>query len=67
MAARGDMPETIRAGRVMKEPPPARAFCSPAHRPAKKMRTSIDMGIPGSRITARRRVFYTFPARCRQG
>ena len=31
LAASGDMPVSISAGSVTKEPPPARVFCSPAH------------------------------------
>ena len=30
---------------VTKEPPPASAFCSPAHRPAAKIRRSISIGV----------------------
>ena len=40
-----DMPEMISMGRVMKEPPPANAFCSPAQMPAIKM-SPINMHIP---------------------
>ncbi len=35
LAARASMPVNIRVGRVMKEPPPARAFWHPAHMAAK--------------------------------
>ena len=45
LAASGDMPDMISAGSVTKEPPPASAFCSPAHRPAAKIRRSISIGV----------------------
>ena len=38
LAASGDMPETISAGNVMNEPPPASVFCRPAHKPATRTR-----------------------------
>ncbi len=34
LAARASMPVSMSAGRVRKEPPPARAFCTPAHNAA---------------------------------
>jgi len=39
LAASGVMPVSIKTGKVMNEPPPANAFCSPAHKPAMKTST----------------------------
>jgi hypothetical protein len=41
LAASGDMPERMSAGKVMKEPPPASAFWRPAQSPANRRRTKI--------------------------
>ncbi len=43
-AASGDIPDRISAGSVTNEPPPASAFCRPAHRPARMRRASIGAG-----------------------
>ena len=43
LAARASMPVNISAGRVTNEPPPASAFCTPAHSAARN-RTTSGMG-----------------------
>ncbi len=43
LAARASRPENIRAGRVTNEPPPARAFCTPAHRATANSRSNVSM------------------------
>ncbi len=44
LAARASSPEKISAGRVTKEPPPARAFCTPAQSATANSRSSVSMG-----------------------
>src|SRR5882757_10734730 len=41
LAARGLIPLRISSGRVMKDPPPASAFCAPAHTEARKRITKV--------------------------
>ena len=43
-AASASIPVNIRDGRVMKEPPPARAFWHPAHRAAKNSTIRAEVG-----------------------
>ncbi len=35
-AAKGDIPDKIKTGRVINEPPPAKEFCSPAQKPEER-------------------------------
>ena len=43
LASFGSSPAAISAGRVMNDPPPASAFCTPAHRPAANSRSIIEV------------------------
>src|SRR5579862_6891171 len=45
LAARASMPENISEGSVMNEPPPASAFCAPAHMAAKKRTMVASMAL----------------------
>jgi hypothetical protein len=40
LAALASRPVSIKAGRVKKEPPPAKAFCAPAHKATQNKRIS---------------------------
>ena len=47
LAARASSPVSIRAGRVMNEPPPASAFCVPAQKAAtSKMARLVQVAAP---------------------
>ena len=46
LAVRASSPDKISVGRVTKEPPPARAFCVPAHSPAKNRMIHMRRGMP---------------------
>ncbi len=45
LAARASSPLKISAGRVTNEPPPARAFCTPAHRATTNSRSKVSIGL----------------------
>jgi hypothetical protein len=51
-AARASSPVSIRDGKVMKEPPPARAFCVPAQTATTNNKTNTHIG---ARLNSTRR------------